>query len=101
VAGLNNKVRTDGLTALFPESHAGDPAPRRGARRLDPRAVGRGQGVAAALVDAIKTVMRGPDKEDVASAASTNLTGDKKWPRVRGHFPLVPVISVSPSNGDA
>src|SRR4029450_6768545 len=25
-------------------------------------------------------------------AISTNLTGNKKWPRLRGHFPLVPVM---------
>jgi hypothetical protein len=56
--------------------------------------------------DAIKIVMRGPDKEDVASAArglrgltllssaaslalsrpSTNLTADKKWPRLGAIF---------------
>jgi hypothetical protein len=40
MAGLNNKTRTDGLTALFPISPAGDPDHRRGAGRMDARAVG-------------------------------------------------------------
>jgi hypothetical protein len=52
------------------EGHAGDPDNARGMRRLDARAMGRSEGVAATVPDeAMKVVARGTEKEDVASPA--------------------------------
>ena len=48
MAGLNNKIRTDGLTMFFPKASR-DPDNGRRARHLDARTVGRGEGIATAI----------------------------------------------------
>lgn len=53
-----------------PSKAAGDLDHRGGVQRLDARALGRGEGVAAATPnDAIRIVLRGADKEETAAAA--------------------------------